>query len=391
MSATIWLDITGIRPGSDAAVFAAFLGEALRLRGDLPVRLCRRAPGMHALDWSELDATLGRRPARALRGAAKAWLRRLARRLPDRQRAAIGRFARLQKAALYAWRRAAALQLQAWRSLPPADKARPVAGDVLLMLQPAGDAARFAVAGVRLVFLAADATALTRPDWMSAEDAAAAAIWLRATLPAVCGVIACSAATAKVMQDAGSLPAPVVIEAAACLGARRPATAPTCFVLAAGDLGETGRTRQLLLAWRSLMDRPPPGGVPVLVLAGGVGALVGDVLEQLRNSRLLEGHVRLLPNPTPDQLRGLLDTCLFCIAPADAAAGWGRATLDSLAAGCPCLSAFPAAGATPVDATSATGLAQAVRAWLARPPPRPRPPARGWADVAGELVSMLAR
>ena len=394
MPARIWLDITGIRPGSDAAIFATCLGAALRAERGEQVQLCRRDPGLRALSWSDLAGDLGRRRRRGWRGPPLLGLRRLARRLPDRGRAATGRFLRLQRTALFAWKRAVLLSLKNFGDAGFRDRITPSSGDTLVMLTPSGDAARFAVSGTRLAFVAADAMALTRPDLMTADDAMQAAIWLRSTLPHVSAVVAFSQSVAHSMAQAGSLPSPVHIDAAPSLVPilrRQKATSPG-FVLAAGTIGEAGRTRQLLLVWRSLLDDPPAGGVPILMLAGDIGALVGDMLEQLRNSRLFDGHVRLLATPTPEQMSDLLRTCRFCISPT-AAPNWGRAAWDSLAAGVPCLSDSHVADAVAVDCGDAASVGRAVRAWLAEPPYANQasgPRHRNWIDVARELLQALA-
>lgn len=404
----IWLDITGIRPGSDAAVFAAELGRALRQHGPLALVVCRRAPGMRVVGDDALDTLLEGRVRLRDRVRHTGVLRRLARGLPEQARLAVGRYVRLQRASVLAWRLAAIGTLRhAARYRAPRDRAVPAAGDVLLMLSPSGDAARFAHGGTRLVFLAAESAVLIRPDWLLADDAAAAAIWLRQTLPHVSRVIAFTEATAQAVVRAGCLPDPVVVTAAGTVtptggpigvskggavrrapsvggGAEVPARS---FVLAAGEIGEAGHTRHLLLAWRLLLDRMPPDEVPVLLLAGPLGALVGDLLEQLRNSRMFGGHVQLVLHPGPEEISRLTRQCLFTIAIGHSA--WGRAACDSLAHGVACLSPHPAPGAVAVDATSATALADAVRDWLRTPPRQPPPASRLWSDVAADVLSAL--
>jgi len=48
---------------------------------------------------------------------------------------------------------------------------------------------------------------------------------------------------------------------------------------------EVRKNHQLLLrVWRRLLETMPPENVPLLVLAGGIGWLVGDLMQQLRNA-----------------------------------------------------------------------------------------------------------
>jgi hypothetical protein len=158
----------------------------------------------------------------------------------------------------------------------------------------------------------------------------------------------------------------------------RPALPPAGFVLADGEIGEPGHTRHLLLAWRELLDSAAPGSVPPLVLAGHVGALATDVLAQLANSDGLGGHVTLIADPNPGERTELRRGSRFVIAPEPYPA-WDRARLEARFAGCPCLSAT----------ASARALADAVRAWIATPPPAPSPLRRSWDDVAAELLAGL--
>ncbi len=389
-SARIWLDITGVEAGSDAAVFATRLAAALRGREGLDVRICIRTPGLQPLEWSKLERTLSRHSISRLRLPNLASFRRMARRLPSRGRAALGRFLRLQAAACAAWQDVFVRTLKALGQRTPADRLQLGAGDTLLMLAPVGDVSRFAVSGARLVFLAVEALVLHRPDLVAEESARAATIWLHRTLPHLSSIITFSPDTASRLRRADCLSDPPVIAGADSLGRTWPARANkgASFILVAAPIGEAGLTRQFILAWRLLLDQMPTGTVPILQLAGPLTALSADVLEQLRNSLLLNGMVRVLAYPNPDQMTELVANCLFSIAPASHS-GWGRATSDSLAGEVACLSAFDAVGAQPVDATDVSGLVRAIRAWLEVPPPRPAKPSRRWSDVADDVMRVI--
>ena len=60
------------------------------------------------------------------------------------------------------------------------------------------------------------------------------------------------------------------------------------------------RKNHLLLfrAWRRLVEEMPAGTVPKLVLAGGIGWLVDDLMQQMRNAAFLDGRVEVVPERT---------------------------------------------------------------------------------------------
>lgn len=380
--ACCWLDITGVRPGSDAAYLALALGDALQ--GHTTVRVCRRIPGLRKEAWTALVGLAAAPPRPDVHQPAVGRLG-LALRLPAPTRAAIRRFVATQRAAVKAWAR---LIHPANPILPPSesqDSATPAAGDLFLMLMPSGDAGRFAAGGVRLVFLACDPTAVIRPDWAEPEAAVAAEVWLGRTAPHVSTVIAWSGETAEALRAHG-LPTPIVLAAAASIADDADDAG---HVIAAGEISEAGHTRHLLLAWRKLLDEMPPGTLPPLVLAGPIGPLSDDVMAQLRNSRQFDGAVRVMANPTPGEFSGLLAASRFVMAPE--AGGWGRATWDGLAAGRACLSSFAAPGATEITPSNISALASSIRRWIETQPPPPEPMApRGWSDVAADLLKVLA-
>jgi hypothetical protein len=377
-----WLDITGVRPGSDAAYMALALGDALQ--GHTAVRVCQRIPGLRKEPWTALEALAASPPPPDLHVPPVGRLG-LAQRLPAPTRAAIRRFVATQRAALKAW---ASMIHPANPTLPPGeseDTAAPASGDLLLMLMPSGDAGRFAAAGVRLVLLSADPTALIRPDWAEPAAAEAAAIWLSKTAPHISTVIAWSAEAADALRAYG-LPAPIVLAAAASIAHD---ACDEDYVIAAGEISEAGHTRHLLLAWRKLLDEMPPDTVPPLVLAGPIGPLSDDVIAQLRNSRQFDGAMRVAANPTAAEFSRLLAASRFVIAAE--AGGWGRATWDGLAAGRACLSSFAAPGATAITPSKISALADGIRRWIETPPSPSEPMApRGWSDVAADLLKVLA-
>ena len=78
--------------------------------------------------------------------------------------------------------------------------------------------------------------------------------------------------------------------------------------------------------------------MPQLVFAGRVGIGVADLLQQLDNSRWLNGRIRFLREPTDAEIRALYEGCLFSILPS-LFEGWGLPLGESLALGKPCLAA----------------------------------------------------
>jgi hypothetical protein len=312
MTARLWLDLTGVTPGSDAAILAQRLAPALRGKLGERVRLCRRESGWQEVAWDHLAALssppIDRMPPRT---GMVAKLAQFGQRLPPRTRTAI--------------RRAVALQLAVFRALrPPPPDAGPVSEEPAEL--PPGEI--------------------------------------------------CLALARCHLEAAGTQVTPTRI------GLPDPG-----FVLADGVIGRSGDTQLLLLAWRRLLDGWH-GSAPRLVIAGQIGPLADDVLTQLYNSCGFEGTVTLFGNPTEAERAGLRAACCFTLA-LEPHSVWGRATLDSLQAGVACLSVFSAPGATPLEPGNATAMAAALHTWLTDAPPPPAPPARGWDDVARDVIAAL--
>lgn len=366
----LWLDLTGIAPGSDAAVLVQRVAPVWRERLGDGLVLCRRGPGVSVLGWQSL-ASLTPQPSPAPHVAA--WQRGLRDRMalwPPRTRARLRRAVALQQQVLGA--------LRPTRLPPPAapsaDAALPEACDTWLSLLPFGDLTRFHAMGARLVLLAADRRPAVRPDWLAPAEAASLALWRETTEHRLALRLDLPPHAAR-----GALVPP---------GPGRPVPA-SAFILADGEIGVPGKTPELLLAWRLLCE----GGaaLPTLVLAGPLGGLAADVLTQLRNSDGFAHSVLCLPDPTEAERAAWRRHCTFSLA-LEPHSAWGRAARDSLAAGVPCLSAVAVPGAIPVDPDNVTALARHMRAWIDQPPPRPAPDTDGcdWTQVADRLLSAIA-
>jgi hypothetical protein len=217
---------------------------------------------------------------------------------------------------------------------------------------------------------------------------AAAASWLEHTAPVTRLCIVHSQAGADALSHAGVKGANVIGSAADAGQPLADKIHPRPFIFASGEIGEAGQTRNLLLVWRRLLEGMPLGMVPDLVIAGPIGAQSGDTLTQLANSHLLQGRARVILYPSPAQIGALARDCVFAVAMA-APTGWGRGTHNAQLFGAPCLSAFLSYGAVPFDPTNAAGITARIRAWLVDPAVKPPMMARGWDEVARDLLRLL--
>jgi hypothetical protein len=371
----IWVDVTGIRPGSDSAIFAdRLIGGFRRLSVD--AILCCRDRGLRVFQWPELAQTHCLPVAQTTQSAVSVW--RLAwDGMPGRTRRAIRHFLRLQKAVLAGRRGTGDV---AAPETEISDTAVPRGDDVLLMLGTSGDASRFADAGVRLAVLLVDAAPILRPDWLARSQQADFDRWLRTTLPHVS--VALSVAGPVLGRDVPMTTiagAPILLRGPTLLSVP-PSASSRPFVLAAGPIGAAGQTRHLLLAWRRLMDMT--ADLPDLVIAGEIGPLADDVLAQLRHSDGLGGKVILVRSPSVEFTSMLMRDCLFCIA-MEAPGGWGRTALDAADGGKPCLEAG-------LHAENAARLASDISQFLVHPPTVSEHVPRSWDDVARDVLLMVS-
>ena len=352
MGRRIWIDVTGLRPGSDAGLYGLYLAEALARAGQT-VQPCLRAPGLIALSLETLRSTMTVSPHELT-------------------------------------------HTEPFRPAPPRETPMqsedssdlPALGDVVLLLSLRGDASRMAQHGAVLVLLATNVTMLSRPEWRWPREVEEAAIFLRDTAPHIAFGIAQSEEAAVVLRRVG-IKVQRTMRGAADGGTPLPEPAHSRpFIFASGEIGEAGQTRHLLPVWRRLLETMPEGSVPDLVIAGPIGPQAADVLEQLWNCRFLEGRARVILFPSPAQIASFARDCVFAISMSPAT-GWGRGTLNAQCLGAPCLSAFLSYGAVPFDPANAAAVAARIRAWLVDPPVKPPLFARSWDDAARELLRML--
>lgn len=336
------------------------------------------------------------------------WPRRVARRLPIRVRRPLGAVVRAQQKA---WRsvvgvaRAAArATLDGARTQPhgaksgsatalelPANRPRSALaaapGDVLLTAGAAWIFPRYAARvatlrrrGVRFAVVVHDIIPLRRPEWCDPKHSQVFRNWLDATLPQCDTLLTVSRASAReitfyatgsglelphdpvVVPMGGSFgqpPRPVAVDVPhthAAAASMTEAVGTTelhrlpnsgSYALFVSTLEPRKNQAYLVQVWRQLLEELPRERVPTLVLAGHVGSMVGDLLQELRNSGYLAGKVRLVCDPSDAELAALYRGCRFTLFPS-LYEGWGLPVSESLSFGKPCLAsnatAIPEAG-----------------------------------------------
>ncbi len=92
----------------------------------------------------------------------------------------------------------------------------------------------------------------------------------------------------------------------------------------------------LFRVWRRLLEEMPADRVPILVFAGRVGWLIGDLMQQIANTDHLDGKLIVIEDPTDAELTALYRGCLFTLFPSFFE-GWGLPVTESLAFGKPCI------------------------------------------------------
>ncbi|MCC6719549.1 MAG: glycosyltransferase family 4 protein [Acetobacteraceae bacterium] len=432
--ATLWIDVEGVfvhlthwaRPSGIQRLAFEAARALVEVAGTGRVRFVRHAAGggFYEVSYREIAAAYAAavapavrsdrsfKPATARRATAKApdpaagapiWLRRLWRRggglLPGEVRMA------MLDLLLHLWAAARAvptLLRTAWTArwrAPPAEPdaaasaAAMAPGDVLFGISSVWEPAHMARAeaacgphGLRYAILVYDMIAAVRPEFFMADVVHRYRDWARRMLPQCDLLLAISQATSRdivavARREGIALRAPVrvvpigtgfpsVPEEAESAAAAVPAEPYVLFV----STIEVRKNHLLLLrVWRRLVEVMPAGTVPLLVFAGGIGWLVGDLMQQLANCDHLDGRIRVLESPSDAALAALYRGALFTVYPSHYE-GWGLPVVESLAFGTPVLAAratsLPEAGGTlaryfaPDDVTDATA---AIRALLDNP------------------------
>lgn len=303
-----------------------------------------------------------RAASRALRGAASAWRRRM---LTRRARPTPG------PGAGVAGPEAGAVPAAAIGA-DLADEAGP--GDVLLALGSPWSRTDYAdmvrrlqrSTGMRFGLLVYDLIPLLRPEFCDQSLVRMFSAWYVSVLPLADRVFTISRATARDVSAFAerrgialrSEPRPVPIgtgfPTSAASEEEAPAPlpkglAPGSYALAVSTIEARKNHVLLFRAWRNLLETRPPETVPKLVFAGRVGWLVADLMQQIANTRNLDGHLVLVAEPSDAELAALYRGCRFTLFPS-LYEGWGLPITESLGFGKPCLAAdrtsMPEAGGT---------------------------------------------
>lgn len=204
--------------------------------------------------------------------------------------------------------------------------------------------------GVQPVLLLYDLIPAVRPEWCALSLVRDFRHWLDTTLPQCGRLLAISHATADSVetyarQQRLKLSAPVqTIPIGSGFGpprvidGERPKGLPAkdSYVLFVSTIEARKNHILAFRIWRRLIADLPRDQVPTLVFAGRVGWLVSDLMQQLENTEWLRGKIRLLQNPTDDELAHLYDGCMFTLFPS-LYEGWGLPVTESLVNGRPCI------------------------------------------------------
>jgi glycosyltransferase involved in cell wall biosynthesis len=119
-------------------------------------------------------------------------------------------------------------------------------------------------------------------------------------------------------------------------GRGRPLQLPPRYVLFVSTIEIRKNHRLLVRVWRRLIERHGTDAVPILIFAGQIGWMVGDLLADLAASGYLGGKIEHRPGLSDAELDAAYHGCLFTIFPS-LCEGWGLPVAESLAHGKFCL------------------------------------------------------
>ena len=206
-------------------------------------------------------------------------------------------------------------------------------------------------AGMGVAMLVYDLIPLTRPEFCHPGLVRTFRAWFAGTMPLVDRFFAISRATARDLERYASvtglpLAQPVAVlpigtgftgaPAVPAAPTPRVAALPPGYVLLVSTI-EARKNHQLAFrAWRRLLDQMPPEQLPTLVLAGRIGSMVADLMQQLENCGWLGGKVVVLDDPSDDELTALYAGCRFTLFPSHYE-GWGLPVTESLGFGKICV------------------------------------------------------
>jgi hypothetical protein len=140
----------------------------------------------------------------------------------------------------------------------------------------------------------------------------------------------------RVAPSPGRRPSPSRVGSAAAGG-----LTPGSYALAVSTIEARKNHVLLFRVWRHLLESRPAASVPKLVFAGRVGWLVADLMQQIANTRNLDGHLVLVTRAFGRGTRGALPRLPLHPVPLRFTKGWGLPITESLGFGKPCLAAQP--------------------------------------------------
>ena len=217
--------------------------------------------------------------------------------------------------------------------------------------------------GMRIGVLVHDLVPLLWPEWCQPGLPAVFRRWYEHVVPECDVIFANSESTQKdvlayAQQSGKPLSVPVIVVPMGCGFSKADSANASVsiqeqikqlgpYVLCAGTLEVRKNHALLIRVWRRLLLERPANTVPKLVIAGGQGWLVDDLLHQLENSAWLNGHVVWIDRPSDSCMTQLYKQAQFTIFPSFYE-GWGLPVTESLYWGKPSLtssaSSLPEAG-----------------------------------------------
>ncbi|WP_408873898.1 glycosyltransferase family 4 protein [Gluconobacter roseus] len=198
---------------------------------------------------------------------------------------------------------------------------------------------------MRFGLLMHDLVPIRCPEWCDRGIITTFKSWHQAILPLADVIFANSQATARDVESylkEQGIDTPVqAIPLGTGFGLAETATASEALVdepyaLFVSTIEARKNHALLFRVWRQLLEDMPAEKVPTLVFAGREGWLVSDLMQQLENSRWLNGKIRFIQNPTDGELRRLYADCSFTLFPSFFE-GWGLPVTESLSMGRPCI------------------------------------------------------
>ena len=206
--------------------------------------------------------------------------------------------------------------------------------------------------GMRIGVLVHDLVPLLWPEWCQPGLPAVFRRWYERVVPECDVIFANSESTQKdvlayAQQSGKPLSVPVIVVPMGCGFSKADSANASVsiqeqikqlgpYVLCAGTLEVRKNHALLIRVWRRLLLERPANTVPKLVIAGGQGWLVDDLLQQLENSAWLNGHVVWIDRPSDSCMTQLYKQAQFTIFPSFYE-GWGLPVTESLYWGRPSL------------------------------------------------------